>query len=106
MSCFNATGGKEVLHIDDDTMQLITKEGLLIDRQYLTLADEIGKGEQSRRKCKTNYVEKKTTQNSKPSNICMKRGERKVILYWTCNQTKWLYMGKENGGVMGREQHL
>ena len=31
--------------IDDDTLNLITKEGLLIDRQYLTLADEIGKGE-------------------------------------------------------------
>ena len=31
-------------HIDEETMRLIVSEHLLVDRQYLTLADEIGKG--------------------------------------------------------------
>ena len=31
-------------HIDEETMNLIVAEHLLVDRKYLTLADEIGKG--------------------------------------------------------------
>nr|KAG5690219.1 hypothetical protein BaRGS_019015 [Batillaria attramentaria] len=33
-----------LLHIDEDMLRLIEKESLLIDRETLTLADEIGKG--------------------------------------------------------------
>ncbi|KAH9519878.1 hypothetical protein Btru_071123 [Bulinus truncatus] len=40
----HASSSQPHAHIDDETMQLIKSENLLVDRECLVLADEIGKG--------------------------------------------------------------